>query len=219
MAVRNLMEDIVSSIIKEVKKKDKESVKKSEFDDILAYVLNRTCQRYVTGERGVLHGKINARYAMQERPDILFLIYEAIDVISKRRSSNIMVKGEKGAVSDVRCRHILGQVLEESTFSIIPDVKVKLLFDGKGVEMADKSFSNPYITNGATKGYYHFWARYNSHMENNKFKLDFKHPKFEKKTLDIDIDSFNGFDISRSFIVPVVLLKLKEGSDLDFIKK
>ena len=218
MAVRNLMEDIVSSIIKEVMKKNKESVKNSEFDDILAYVLNRTCQRYVTGERGVLHGKINARYAIQERPDILFLIYEAINVIGKRRSSNIMKNGEKAPVSHLRCRHILGQVLEESTFSVIPEVRVKLLFDGKGVKMADKSFSNPYITNSATRGYYHFWARYSDDMGgSNKFKLDFKHPKFEGKTLEIDIDSFKGFDISRSFIVPVVLLKLKDGFDLDFL--
>ncbi len=223
MSYKNLMEDIVGNVVEEVLKNDKD-LNPDEFskDDITAYVLNRIPPRYVTSERGMLHGKLNTRYATQERTDILFGIYEAIEVIKSRRSNT--VSGTITGTFDSEMRqfaHIVGEVLEETTMVMIPDVEVSLLFKDRVAEMIDEGWRNPYQTHRATRGYYHFWPRYaDEDMAGKKkvpFSLVFRHPKFEEKKVNIEIDLFDEQNMARSHIVPIVLLNAKEGVDLDFL--
>lgn len=145
MSYQNLMEDIVANVVEEVLRNDKD-LNPEEFrrNDIIAYVLNRIAPRYVTSERGILHGKLEAKYAVQERTDILFCVYEAIEVIKSRRSTEVSGAISTGFDGDTcRFAHIVGEVLEETTMVLIPDVEVSLLYNDRVAEMVDSSWKNP----------------------------------------------------------------------------
>ena len=223
MSFLNLMEDIVKGVVDEVLKNDRDVAQiKVNRDDIVAYVLNRIPPQYVTSERGILHGKLQARYEPQQKTDILFCVYEAIDVIRSRRDTAASsAKTRKDDVLQRRVSHIVGEVLEETTLSMIPDVEVSLLLKGKPVAMVDDTWKNPYVTNRATRGYYHFWPDYlESEMKGQssvQFTLEFKHPRFESKKVDVDIDILDKPDMSQTCVVSIVLLKAKDGVDLDFL--
>jgi len=151
MAVKNLMEDIVSSVVKEVLKKDTDAAKSDiEEQDIVAYVLNRVPPRYITSERGIIHGKLESRFKFQQRTDILFLIHEAIQNIKTRREASSHTDYDGMEKMQNILPHIMGEVLEETTFSIVSDIEVSLLMNGKPVPMLDEGWSNPFITNKAT---------------------------------------------------------------------
>jgi len=223
MSYQNLMEDIVGNVVDEVLKNDKDlNPEEYRKDDIVAYVLNRINPRYITSERGILHGKLEARYATQERTDILFSIYEAIEVIKSRRATGAGDStGGKVCEDAGRLAHIVGEVLEETTMVMIPDVEISLLYNDRVAEMIDEGWKNPYKTNRATRGYYHFWPVYHGEdmMKGKKipFTLVFRHPKFKEKRMDIEIDLLVEPDMAKSHVVPIVLLSANEGVDLDFL--
>jgi len=224
MSIQNLMEDIVANVVEEVMKKDKDLEKiKVNRDDIVAYVLNRMPPKYITSERGILHGKLQSHYETQQKTDMLFSVYEAIDVIKKRRSTELHSAESTTAAEEYRLSHIVGEVLEETTLSMIPNVEVTLLFKGKPAKMIDDNWKNPYTTNKATKGYYHFWPIYSkSDMGKSAhvpFALLFSHPKFEDKKVDIEIETISKPNMAKTHTNAIVLLQAKAGVDLDFLYK
>jgi competence protein ComFB len=217
------MEDLVSSTIEEIIKEEKYFAGIDEYkQDISAYVLNRVPPRYVTSERGILHGKLEARFQFQQKTDIIFLIHEALEVIKSRRDTPSSKDiSERVETREVFFPHIIGEVLEETTFSIIPDVEVTLLFKNMPVKMADSSWENPYKTGRGTLGYYHFWpdpeATKTALGEEALFSIRFRHPRFEEKEFDIEIKTVPVFNISDSRPVQIALLHLKEGNDISFL--
>ncbi len=223
MSFQNLMEDIVKNVVDEVLRNDKDMANvRVNRDDIIAYVLNRIPARYVTSERGILHGQLNAHYRTQEKTDILMCVYEGIDVIKGRRETSAASGRPAGGVKSYpRMAHILGEVLEETTLSMIPDVKVTLLLDGKPASMLEGTWKNPYLTNRATRSYYHFWPEYNEKLMKGKsqisFVLDFTHPKFQTKQVDVSVQVLRDAEAPGSFVLPIVLLEAKEGVNLDFL--
>lgn len=221
VSVKNIKEDIINNIVNEVLKSDKDIKNlKLHKDDIVAYILNRVPPKYITSERGLLHGKLEARYIIQQKTDILLLLYEAIEVFSKRRQSEKSDENENENIDNCRFPHIFGEILEETTFTIVSDVKVSLLYDGKPSEMINQGWKNPYITNKATMGFYHFWPLYEEVMGNSpkvSFQLIFTHPKFEEKMLDINVNLFEKADVGKSHVVPIVLMKLNKGIDPGFL--
>ena len=217
MSFQNLMEDIVASVVDEVLKNDKE-LKSTTLnrEDIIAYVLNRIPPRYVTSERGILHGLLNSKYKAQERTDILICVHEAIEVVKNRREGEAPEEGES---SDYFI-HIVGEVLEESTFTMIPDVEVTLLHMGKPAAMSEGGWKNPTNTHRATKGYYHFSPSLSEkELQGGKlsFSLLFRHPKLQERTIDLDVEFLPEPGKGQSHIVPIVLLQVKEGIDTDFL--
>jgi competence protein ComFB len=219
MTIKNLMMDIVTSAVHEVMKNDR-SVKDSgaNDDDIVAYVLNRVPPKYITSERGILHGALDAKYMVQQRMDVLTLIYDAVNEIKRRRSSKVIIK-EGGETDKLLLPHIIGTVLEETTMAIIPDVEVTLLFKGKTAEMMYDEWENPYTSYKATMGYYHFWPKYNKKSMGDKptFTLQFRHPKFIDMTVEAALDLLGKDDAGKSHVVPIVLLTAREGVSLDFL--
>ena len=219
MAVRNMMENIVSSLIEGVLEKNEEfePIKKN-YSDILAYVLNRVPPKYVTSERGILHTEIDSKFMFQQKSDIMFYIYEAIEVIKNRRDNSPAVNAANMPQHKLFFPHLIGEVLEETTFSIIPGVKVTLLQNGQKAEMIDENWINPYTTNTATKGYFHFWPVFdeNSDIMDNvaSFEIKFDHPKMEPKTIEIKLPVEAGYDIKKSYKIPIAFLSLKEGESL-----
>lgn len=220
MSFRNLMEDITRAAVEEVLKKDNEVTQiNSNVDDIAAYVLNRVSPKYVTSERGMLHGKLQARLATQQKTDIFMLIYEAIEVIKKRRNKDEKSGHSKFADSALkRFPHIIGQVLEETTFSVIPNVEITLYFGNSKCEMVDSDWKNPYKTNKPTMGYYHFWPVYDEKIMGSstifKFRLEYSHKLLSNKEFEFELnfDSPTGTGISN--IIPIVLLQPKPGVPL-----
>ena len=189
----NLMEVIVSDMVDQVLEKNS-SLKGEGFtrSDIIAYTLNRVPARYVTGERGVMHSRIDTRLKFQQHSDLLFLIYEAVEIFTKRRGADSDQNIEdQGWLSGI-IPHIMGEVLEESTLSIVPDIRISLLYNNAPVSMVDSNWENPYITRNATRGYYHFWPYINGDSEgiadSVKFTIIFEHPDFEERKIDIEVD-------------------------------
>ncbi len=218
----NLIEMIVKDIVDEVLEKE-EDFKSIKFhrNDIIAYVLNRVPPRYVTGERGIIHSRIDSRLKYQDHTDILFLTYEAIGLFSKRRSTEIEDNGEKNEKLSGLIPHMIGEALEDTTLSVVPDLKITLLFQDKPAEMMDLGWKNPYIAAKATRGYFHFWPRYveekmgqDDHVE---FTLTFDHPKFTSRSVKVRAKVNKKNDLGNTQSIPLVLLKLKEGVSADFL--
>ncbi len=221
MAIKNLMEDIITSVVREMLKKESDLPKTEMYEqDIIAYVLNRVPPRYITSERGVIHGKLETRFKFQQRTDILFLIHEAIQTIKQRRASSHSMHDEAIKKQNV-LPHVMGEVLEETTFSIVPEVEVTLLYKGKLARMIDESWENPYSTNKATRGYYHFWPDFVSgEMDQGvdiPFKIVFNSPRFNKKEIDVTLRILDTMNLYESRIIPITLLQIKEGVDISFL--
>jgi len=220
----NLIEMIVKDIVDEVLAKE-EDFKNIKFhrNDIIAYVLNRVPPRYVTGERGIIHSRIDPRLKYQEHSDILFLIYDAIDLFSKRRATELDNKNGEGEKFSGLIPHMIGEALEETTLSIIPDLKITLLYGDQPAEMMDQGWKNPYIAAKATRGYFHFWPRYIDDKMNAddyvEFKIVFDHPNFEPRSVKVRAKVNKKNDLGNTQSLPLVLLKLKEGVPSDFLTR
>jgi competence protein ComFB len=220
MPVTNLMRDIVINILDEVLKKEQETnLTANSRDDIIAYVLNRVQPRYVTSERGLLYGILDAKYQVQQRVDILFLIYEAIYKILKRRDSSTASKETIIPEKSSYLPHIVGQILEETSLGVVPDVEVMMLYGGKPASMVDTDWENPYKTKVATKGHFHFWPRYEE-KEMGKgpsipFSITFRHDQCAAESIDLNLEVLRNADFGKSLFIPIVLLKAKEGVVLD----
>jgi competence protein ComFB len=217
MAIKNLMEDIVRNTVYEVLKNDTDiSQPDTNIEDIIAYVLNRIAPRYITSERGILHGKLEARLVVQQKTDIFLLIYEAIEVIKKRRATELGIPVSETSVSMCRFPHIIGEVLEETTFSIITDVEISLYHKDRLAVMIDSDWKNPYKTNKPTMGYYHFWPEYDEQTMGRTdipiiFTIVFRHPDFKDQMIDIEIDIASNAGMGKSMVVPITLMQARDG--------
>jgi len=214
----NLMEVVVNDIVDEVISHS-DNMKDIEYHktDIMAYVLNRVPARYVTSERGIIHGRIDTRLKFQQHTDILFLIYEAIDVFSNRRkgaheNGSFDSTWKKGLIP-----HILGEALEEKTLAVIPDVKITLLHEGKPVKMIDENWKNPYMTAAATRGYFHFWPDSDELVKSDaksiKFTVKYEHSECEPFEREIEVELNESMEVGKTHTIKMALLKLKEGAD------
>jgi competence protein ComFB len=217
MAITNLMHDIVINILDEVlKKESNRKITDVNRDDIIAYVLNRLPPKYVTSERGLLYGILDARYQVQQQVDILLLIYEAINKIVTRRDPADDHNDRLHLDKTSFLPHIVGQVLEESSLSIIADVEVTLMYGTAAAAMVDSDWDNPYTTNAATKGHYHFWPKYIKTSMGKKskagFKIIFRHPQYLETKISLNLEVIKKSDFGRSQFIPTVLMKSREGN-------
>jgi competence protein ComFB len=212
MPVRNLMQDIVINILDEVLKKEGASkISANHKDDIITYVLNRVPPRYVTSERGLLYGALDAKNKVQEQVDILMLIYEAINRILVKNAPDNEREERNHLEKSSLLPHIIGQVLEESTLAIIPDVEVTLMYDKSRAGMVDTDWDNPYHTLSATKGRFHFWPKYSPGKMGKgpkiPFTLVFRHPQFAETSIKVKLEVLQKSDFGRSQFIPIVLMK------------
>ncbi len=220
----NLIEMIVRDIVDEVLSRD-ESLHSLKFhrNDIIAYILNRVPPRYVTGERGIIHTRIDPRLKFQQHTDILFLTYEAIDLFSRRRDSEIGESGNNSEKMDGILPHLIGEVLEETTLSVIPDLKITLLYKDEPAHMMDSGWKNPYHGTRATRGYFHFWPKFVEQemkgTEDVDFRVKFEHPKFDSRSVKVTVKTGGKNNLGSTQSIPLVLLKLKDGVSADFLKE
>lgn len=216
MPILNLMSDIVCSIVNEIFDREEDNVKDIPKDDIISYVLNRIPPKYCTSERGILHTILDTRCSSQTKTDIFFLVYEAVDIVKTRRKSIEHINENRESEQIAVFPHIMGMVLEKETLSIIPGVKITLLGGGKPAKMVDSGWNNPYITNLATKGYFHFWPDFTSAIERNEneFTIRIEHDDFETEEIVIRVDPIKELVAHESLSAPLVLINAKKGVDL-----
>ncbi len=223
MGVKNIKEDIIYNIVEDVINNDANIAEyKIGVDDLVAYILNRIPPKYTTSERGILHGKLEARYIIQQKTDILLLLYEAIEIFKNRRETEAVEIEESAGSEKGGFSHVFGEVLEETTFSIVHNVEVTLLYDGRPAKMINSGWKNPYITTKAAKGFFHFFPAYEEKMGTGpkvSFELLLRHSKFLDKKVQLGIDLLDAPDLGKSHVVPIVLLQLKEGENLDFLEE
>ncbi|MCX7679904.1 MAG: late competence development ComFB family protein [Spirochaetes bacterium] len=218
MAIRNIMEDVVASVVYEVLSKEKK-VEYIEvyFDDIVAYVLNRIPPRYVTSERGILHDRIDFSRSAQRRSDILFLVHEAMRFVQSRRSTPSPPSRIDESAKMKFFPHVLGEVLEETTFNPISGIEISLLYNNQHAQMIDPNWPNPYKTNKATKGFFHFWPKFiEGEMDEFspiEFVLRFSHPALEELETRFSLKAVTSFNLGNSHVLPITLMKTKEGVD------
>ncbi len=223
MAFRNLMEDIVTAVVDKILfKEDKTLLEYEPYkQDIIAYVLNRIPPKYYTSERGVLHGKLDSEFTIQQRVDMIFSTYEAIKIIHSRRDTEIP-KNDTPQENKIYCLpHVIGEVFEKSTFAVIPGIKVHLLYNGESVKMKDKTWKNPYTTSIATEGYYHFWPEL-SEVDLEKdmevpFEILFEHNQLQDVRLEIKLQVLDTVNVYKSHVMPITLLDAMEGVDVAYI--
>lgn len=228
MAFRNLMEDIITNVVNKILfKEDKKLLEYEPYkQDIIAYVLNRMPPKYYTSERGILHGRLETEFTFQHKTDILIFTYEAIEIIINRRKSELP-QGTKTMEYVVFCLpHILGEVFEETTFSIIPDIRVQLLYKGKPVKMKDSTWKNPYVTSKATEGYYHFWPEIPQDIDKKlksnaevQFEVVFNHPDFKEKRIALNLQVMDSINIYKSHVIPITLIQAADGVDVESLIK
>ncbi len=220
----NMMEVLVSDIVEEVFSKEESGVDQDLIKaDVIAYVLNRVPARYVTSERGIIHGRIDSMVKFGEQTDILFLVHEAISLFSKRRKAEH--KGDKEAPiwKEGLVPHMLGEVLEKNTLGVIPEVKITLLYGGEVVPMVDDNWHNPYVTSSATKGYFHFWPSVDEKVlpgaKTIAFTVKYEHEACEPQEVEVEVPLNKDVEICKTFSIPMVLLDLKEGADESILVK
>ncbi len=222
MAIRNIMEDLVTSVVHEVLSKE-QGVEHLEiyFDDIVAYVLNRIAPRYVTSERGILHDRIDFTRSAQQKSDILFLAHEALGYVKSRRSSQSPPARSAGDEGVRFFPHLLGEVLEETTFGAVSGIEVSLLYKGKLAPMIEPHWPNPYRTVKATRGFYHFWPKFIEGEMNDggpvEFLLRFTHPSLEDAEVGLSLRVAGNFNLGNSHVLPITLMKTREGVDASAI--
>ncbi len=222
MIIKNIMEDIVSASVDELIEKTDRLKNLSDYrNNIIAYTLNRIQPRYVTSERGIIHSRLESRYIFQQKADILMLIHEAAELISSRRLSKTHDNITEIQARDIFFPHLMGEVLEETTFSIIPGVEITLFMNDNPADMIDDSWNNPYVTGMATNGYYHFWPDFNPDKMDTgatyTFSLKFTHPKCETRTTSVELTPVDDINFYKSKFVPLTLLTVKEGIDISFL--
>ncbi len=170
MNVHNLMEEVVIYRVNKLYDQVKE-VNASWLTcdcencrlDTISYVLNRVSPRYVVSGRGVLHAK-DVMEDSQVRADIDAIGIEGIRIVSttKRPFHTSPRKSCTVQTSDKPVFNfptIQGTVLEGNTFEPLIGATVKITSDGKEVEMADMTWTNPISTFASTKGSYSFWPK------------------------------------------------------------
>ena len=172
MNLYNYMEDVVIDVL-DILLKERDGICKCKQCklDMTAFALNRLPPKYIVSERGFTHLYMEEINNSNWRADIVSVVTLGIDIISKRkRHDNNNAQSDKVIKKSIEklhekdsdvyyynFPHLIGQVFDKSLLSPINDVKVTLFLDETIVNSSDNSWSNPYITNNVTLGFYSFW--------------------------------------------------------------
>lgn len=210
MRIKNTLEDLVFNLVETILLEYKdESMKKPKFKlDLVCFVLNRVKPNYIVSSRGLVHQEKEFERDPQFLADLITLIYDGIEIISKRRNEiedfeeeNINWEISYNTTNDFYFNFplFLGKVYNAKNFDLLSDIDVYLKDENDTiVEMATPLWQNPYHISPKTPGIYTFWpmsikAKTEDNGKTKKFNfvLEFKHKDFltEKKVFTIEIIS------------------------------
>ncbi|HCL57442.1 MAG TPA: hypothetical protein DHW82_10600 [Spirochaetia bacterium] len=225
MFLKNLAEDHVIKVVQDVLS-DLPDVCKCSIciEDITTYVLNRVSPYYISSGRGILHMEKDIEPFIQDQADIYTLVLQAIDIINKRRKSNVHTKNDDGLlllsrkeneiVSDfyLNFPYIVGRILDSSYLKPKGDLKVQLMIfqNDKYVlcPMKEPNWTNPYQVPDQFSGYFTFWPnakkaedQKNIGKETVYFKLEINGVEYEEEfSISVFADSLIHHHIHTSYI-------------------
>ncbi|MFP4382626.1 MAG: late competence development ComFB family protein [Spirochaetia bacterium] len=194
MEIRNVMEDIVISMVEEICS-EKESSEENEYctspecrQDVICYVLNRIPPKYVSSGRGLVHVESDFDENRQVKADIFTLITQGLKRITSVRRS--YYDGECGECDDqegffYNLPTIKGRLLHGLTFEPVRDIQVTLYLGSDPVKMVDARWQNPFTIVGGTSGTFMFFpqpirAENGGKEKNFDFEVRAEAPGFEE---------------------------------------
>jgi len=207
MELKNYQEDLVLHIA-EIVLEDRPDVKKSGglLLDVAAYALNRLPPRYILSERGFTRLAAD-HYVDGDNGDglaglveVLLLVNKAVDTIAGRRKPTA---GGAAAGEEERTLlgywhnlpYLIGRVADRGR--AVVGASVTLYLNGKpALPAAEAGWTNPYLTNAATRGFYSFLpksTRSRSRTRRFRLRLTFQHPDFLEASLERTVQTEGEF--------------------------
>jgi competence protein ComFB len=168
MEIRNIMEDIVISMVDEVCR-EKEQAGNGTYCtspecrmDVVCYVLNRIPPKYVSSGRGLAHVEADYEGNRQLKADILTLITQGLKRITSVKRS--YYEGECDECQDregyfFNLPTIKGRLFHGLTFEPVKNIQVTLYSDSQPVKMIDARWQNPFTIVGGTSGTFMFFPQ------------------------------------------------------------
>ena len=155
----NYMEEYVSNVVDSVLQKEEIELGEKGRLDIIAYVLNRVQPKYTVSQRGQIHIINNLKESLNERVNIVKLVFEALNIVLQRRH------GEDEDVDfSIKFDHklnyfvfptLLGAVYDDQ-LNPLQGSEITLFINGKKAEMITQNWKNPVTVSSASHGYYTF---------------------------------------------------------------
>lgn len=165
MEIHNLMEDLVSDVVRELSSEDGHTDSprycRSEdcLQDAICYVLNRIPPRYVSSSRGLAHLTEEFITDPQLQIDVVRLAHEGLDRVTsvRREYYDVDTRPREADHPVFNFPTIKGRVFYGTTFEPAQGVNVELLLNEEPAEMVDARWQNPYHVSKRTPGTYVFW--------------------------------------------------------------
>ncbi len=198
MDLKNYQEDLVLHIARIVLE-DRPDVAKSDglLLDVAAYALNRLPPRYILSERGFTRLAAD-HYVEGDNGDglagmveVLLLVNKAVDTIAGRRKP-AGGRPEPGEEEQTllgywhNLPYLIGRVAERG--NALVGASVTLYVNGKPASpAAEAGWTNPYLTNAATRGFYSFLpksCRSTARTRQFRLRLAVEHPDFREASLE-----------------------------------
>ena len=204
MKLKNYNEDLVLSMI-DLVLEDRTDVESSEnlVHDVAAYVLNRIPPRYIMSERGFT--RMAGEHWVESENDggltnfveLVILVNKAIELITHRRraASNGVHSGGELGIGELELWHnfpqVVGKIVDADTREPVYGATIAFLVDGEHSRPAEPSWSNPYATNAATKGFFSFWPqsmRSKDEASSHELAITVAHESYQQLELQRQID-------------------------------
>ncbi len=211
MRIHNIMEDIVLKVVNEIFD-DEEAKKNINFCtchqcrlDTACYVLNKIPPMYTVSGRGLAHVEADYQEKVQREADIIALVKEGIEHISKTKRPHFPHndEAEEEKIPEgpfFNFPQIVGRIYNSVNFEPICGINVSLFFDGKLMKMVNPNWQNPYEIVPNTTGVYSFWpypVRADARGLKKKFELEIAvdDPRYEplRHFVEFELESEDGF--------------------------
>ncbi|HBD95501.1 MAG: hypothetical protein A2015_08035 [Spirochaetes bacterium GWF1_31_7] len=170
MDVHNIVEDLVKRFLNDILNEKKDICKCEQCRlDMACYILNKTKPMYVVSSRGIIHSENNKRESNQADIDILSLVKEAVDVISRtpRHTDDSIEEQQLIQSSTPQDKHIfvfpaiVGRIIDSDTLNPISNATVFLYQSNSEipVTMFNHRWENPIQLLPKMDGTFSFWPK------------------------------------------------------------
>jgi competence protein ComFB len=215
MQIHNAMEDIVIKHLNEIVSERDDLCRCEQcLKDMACYALNKIRPMYMVSSRGVIHAELKKQVDIQDDIDILAIINEAIQVVSRtkrhdvnddcRDESNLPFDNDIESSTAIKGAYfnfpqIVGRVFNGTNLEPLSGVHVSLSTGttGEQVAMFNNQWHNPFTIIDPMNGTFAFWPSPKSCERSGiqrdfTFTISFKLDGFETlmRTFKITILSF-----------------------------
>ena len=201
MDLKNYQEDLVLHIARIVLE-DRPDVPKGDglLLDVAAYALNRLPPRYILSERGFTrlaadhYVEGDNGHGLAGMVEVLLLVNKAVDTIAGRRKpaeSRPAPSEENETLLGYwhNLPYLIGRVAEGG--KAVVGASVTLYVNDKPASPATEAgWTNPYLTNAATRGFYSFLpksSRSTARTREFRLRITVEHPDFREASLEREL--------------------------------